>query len=120
MKTTELTIGAILEAFLEYLSEKDAESKPTENKAEPPPEDKLTVIAGGYGIGLAVGAMFHGHKVARKGWNGKGMWLALQEPDTNSKMSLPYVYMKTADGKLVPWFCSQSDLLTTDWIIYSK
>jgi hypothetical protein len=120
MKTVELTMGAILEAFLKCLIEKNTESKPTENKAEPPPEDKLTVIAGGYGIGIAVGAMFYGHKVARKGWNDKGMWLALQVTDTDSKMSLPYVYMKTADGKLVPWLCSQSDLLTTDWIIYSK
>jgi len=111
---------AILEAFLEYLIEKDVASKPTENKTEPPPEDKLTVIAGGYGIGIAVGAMVYGHKVARKGWNGNGMWIALQEPDTNSKMTSPYICMKTADGKLVPWLCSQTDLLTTDWIIYSK
>ena len=30
-------------------------------------------------------------------------------------MSLPYVYMKTADDMLVPWLCSQSDLLSRDW-----
>lgn len=56
-----------------------------------------------------------GHKVARAEWNGKGMWLALQVPDENSKMSLPYVYMKTVDDKLVPWLCSQTDMLAEDW-----
>lgn len=54
---------------------------------------------------------------ARKGWNGKGMWIALQIPDENSKMSLPYLYMKTADNKLVPWLASQTDILTDDWEI---
>jgi Protein of unknown function (DUF2829) len=56
-----------------------------------------------------------GSKVRRSGWNGKGMWLALQIPDAHSKMSLPYVYMRTAQGDLVPWLCSQTDLLAEDW-----
>lgn len=68
-------------------------------------------------IGRAVKEMWDGRKVRRAGWNGKGMWLALQVPDANSKMSLPYVYMKTVDDKLVPWLCSQTDLLATDWEI---
>jgi len=59
--------------------------------------------------------MRSGGKVCRRGWNGKNMWLALQTPDVNSKMSLPYVYMKTADQYLVPWLCSQTDLLARDW-----
>lgn len=67
------------------------------------------------GIGWAVKAMQNGAHVCRSGWNGKGMWLALQVPDANSKMGLPYVYMKTAQGPLVPWLCSQTDLLATDW-----
>lgn len=54
-------------------------------------------------------------KVARSGWNGKGMWLSLQRPDTNSKMTLPYIYMKTADEHKVPWLASQTDLLADDW-----
>lgn len=70
-------------------------------------------------IGWAVAGMRAGmragFKLARAGWNGKGMWLALQTPDENSKMGLPYVYMSTADGKLVPWLCSQTDLLAQDW-----
>lgn len=70
-----------------------------------------------FGIGEAVKQMQDGNKVQRAGWNGKGMWLALQVPDAHSKMSLPYVYMKTADDKLVPWLCSQTDLLAVDWQI---
>lgn len=61
-----------------------------------------------------------GRTVARIGWNGKGMWIALQTPDEHSKMSLPYIYMSTADGSLVPWLASQTDLLADDWIILDK
>lgn len=70
-----------------------------------------------FGIGQAVKEMQNGNKVQRQGWNGKGMYLELQVPDINSKMSLPYVYMKTADNFLVPWLCSQTDLLARDWQI---
>lgn len=66
-------------------------------------------------IGWAINLMRHGDKVRRAGWNGKGMWLELQVPDEHSKMTLPYVYMSTAQGDLVPWLCSQTDLLATDW-----
>lgn len=66
-------------------------------------------------IGWAVKQLQNGDRVARSGWNGKGMWLELQRPDENSKMTLPYVYMSTAQGDLVPWLCSQTDLLATDW-----
>jgi hypothetical protein len=68
-------------------------------------------------IGWAVKELQDGERVARSGWNGKGMWLELQKPDEHSKMTLPYVYMKTAQGDLVPWLCSQTDLLATDWDI---
>jgi hypothetical protein len=66
-------------------------------------------------IGWAVAHLKQGHKVRRKGWNGIGMHLALQVPDENSKMSLPYVYMHTAQADLVPWLFSQTDLLALDW-----
>jgi hypothetical protein len=56
-----------------------------------------------------------GERVTRDGWNGKGMWLELQRPDEHSKMSRPYIFMKTVDGQLVPWVASQSDLLADDW-----
>jgi hypothetical protein len=66
-------------------------------------------------IGEAINHMREGRAVARRGWNGKNMWLKLQVPDENSKMTLPYVYMYTAQHDLVPWLCSQSDLLADDW-----
>lgn len=69
------------------------------------------------GIGWAIKQMQNGSKVTRAGWNGKDMYLALQVPDTNSKMTLPYVYIKTVQGDLVPWLCSQTDLLARDWEI---
>jgi len=59
-------------------------------------------------------------RISRSGWNGKGMWLKLQTPDKYSKMSLPYIYMKTADGNLVPWLASQTDILAEDWSIVCK
>jgi hypothetical protein len=66
-------------------------------------------------IGDAIQEMREGGKVRRAGWNGKGMWLALQTPDANSKMSLPYIFMSTVTGDLVPWLASQTDLLADDW-----
>ena len=58
-----------------------------------------------------------GNKVCRNGWNGKGMWLELQIPTDKSKMTLPYIFMKTADENLVPWLASQTDMLAEDWEI---
>jgi len=66
-------------------------------------------------FGEAIVLLKAGRRVSRSGWNGKGMWLALQVPDPHSKMSLPYIYMKTADGHLVPWLASQTDALAQDW-----
>jgi hypothetical protein len=66
-------------------------------------------------IGEAVETLARGKRVCRSGWNGKNMYLELQVPDEHSKMTLPYVYMRTAQNDLVPWLCSQSDLLADDW-----
>lgn len=30
-------------------------------------------------------------------------------------MTLPYIFMSTAQGDLVPWLASQTDILATDW-----
>lgn len=67
------------------------------------------------GFGAALDALNKGDKVWRENWNGRGMWLHLQRPDANSKMTLPYIYMKTADDQLVPWLASQTDMLSEDW-----
>ena len=74
-----------------------------------------------HGIGWAVKCMQNGHRVRRAGWNGKGMWLAhlpagdfLATDMPNARMQA-FVVMKTTDETVVPWLCSQSDLLATDW-----
>jgi len=85
----------------------------------------------GFSFGLAIGYLKQGKKVARKGWNGKGMWLKLvnmQEMDaspdcpeiawTDKFINLPTIAMKTADDKLLfGWLASQTDMLAEDWII---
>ena len=65
-----------------------------------------------------------GKRVARTGWNGKGMWVELQRPlDESSKMTLPYLFLsypvdaKQTPGARVPWLASQTDLLAEDWIL---
>lgn len=68
-------------------------------------------------FGQALQALKNGNRVSRSGWNGKGMWIALQVPDANSKMQLPYIYMSTAGNQLVPWLASQTDVLAEDWSI---
>lgn len=73
-----------------------------------------------FSFSRALEVLKEGGRVARSGWNGKGMWIELQSPDLYSKMSLPYIYMKTADDKLVPWLASQTDLLSNDWEMLSN
>jgi len=60
----------------------------------------------------------NGKKLTRKGWNGKNMYIQLQRPDPDSKMTHSYIYMKTVDDDLVPWTASQTDILSDDWQIY--
>lgn len=76
------------------------------------------------GIGEAVKELWDGQRVARRGWNGKSMWLALQVPDEHSKMTHPYVYIEYPagsaaypEGSRVPWLASQTDLLAVDWFV---
>lgn len=66
-------------------------------------------------FGYAIQSLKDGAVVTRAGWNGKGMWIELQVPDPHSKMTRPYIYMKTVDNQLVPWVASQTDLLANDW-----
>ena len=71
-------------------------------------------------FGNALSALKTGHQVARKGWNGKGMWLRLipeMVEGTTGRTLVPYVQMKAADDTLVPWLASQTDILATDWEI---
>lgn len=75
----------------------------------------------------ALQKLIQGKRIARSGWNGKGMWLELitnwEAPDAkrvrgeNGQLTrnLPFIAMKTADNGLVPWLCSQTDALAEDW-----
>lgn len=79
----------------------------------------------GISFGLAVEALKLGYKVARAGWNGKGMWLGLHKEggtfirdECGTELEYAdYIVMKTADNKLVPWLASQTDVLADDWVI---
>lgn len=77
-------------------------------------------------IGTAVMMLKAGRRVARAGWNGRGMYLFLVEGGWSLVYptggfadlpadTLPFVAMKTADNRVVPWLCSQTDLLADDW-----
>ena len=55
-------------------------------------------------------------RFARKGWNGKNMYIQIQKPNGYSKMTLSYIFMKTVQGDLVPWLASQTDMLADDWM----
>lgn len=68
-----------------------------------------------FDFGEALNRLKQGKSVVRAGWNGPGQSLTLQVPNENSKMTLPYIYIKTVQGDLVPWLASQTDMLAVDW-----
>lgn len=75
-------------------------------------------------FGGALSALRDGFKVARSGWNGKGMWIRAQFPDAHSKMTHPYLYIEYPaghpaypNGSRVPWLASQTDILAEDWSV---
>lgn len=94
-------------------------------------------------FGGAIRALKEGKKVARKGWNGKNMWLSLSVgpgiagarsapwssfwSENNAKYAvenggfatvLPCITMKTATGEiLMGWLASQTDMLAVDWFV---
>ena len=71
-------------------------------------------------FGEAFKEMCDGRRAHRPGWNGVGMWVAVQWPPEGAKIQHPYLYLSTTSGKfskLVPWTPSQLDLFATDWEI---
>lgn len=74
----------------------------------------------GMSFGLAIEAMKKGWRVARTGWNGKGMYAYLIPEHGVNPVCLPYIAMKTVDGKIVPWLASQTDMLADDWFMVSQ
>lgn len=71
-------------------------------------------------FGEALTLVKAGIKMSRAGWNGKGMWIEIQRPDTHSKMTLPYLFLNYPQGDKVPWLASQTDMLQDDWMIYEE
>ena len=76
-----------------------------------------------FDFAVALRELKEDNKVARSGWNGKGLWLELQRPDAHSKMTLPYIFIsypkdaQKTPGARVPWLASQTDLLADDWMV---
>ena len=68
----------------------------------------------------ALEAVKAGKKIQRLGWNGKGLTVQIQRPDTNSKMTLPYLFIEYPNGLRCPWLASQTDILAEDWQIISE
>lgn len=91
-------------------------------------------------FGVALMNLKEGHHVARKGWNGKGMFLVMQpgsqvpaermradgmkeyykDAGIETVTIAPHIDLKAADGTYVTgWLASQTDLLAEDWVILS-
>lgn len=89
-------------------------------------------------FGLALEALKKGLRVARAGWNGKGMWLSLscdgvrevaaenfwsphnaefaRSCPNGTAMVQPCITMKNAQGQIqMGWAATQSDMLAEDW-----
>ena len=73
----------------------------------------------------ALAMLREGKKVFRAGWHGRGLSIELQNPDENSKMTLPYIYLNVPVEEMVefaavPWVASQTDILSDDWEEYQE
>ena len=72
-------------------------------------------------FGKAIEELKAGSKVARKGWNGAGMYITLIS--AGNAMHQGYnmqdcIGMKTANNVMQPgWLASQPDMLSEDWEI---
>lgn len=94
-------------------------------------------------LGQVIEELKNGKKLARKGWNGKGMFIYLTygsevpvismkaettkhlfgekrlECDETVKIN-PHIDMKATDGTvIIGWLASQTDMLADDWYIVS-
>ena len=95
--------------------------------------------ADGIPFGMAIEAMKKGRRVARKGWNGKGMYLWLLPKaevkkewckdqrlievmgDGDIVQCLGSIRMRTATGEvLTGWLASQTDMLADDWYVLAE
>lgn len=91
-----------------------------------------------FSFGVALDYLKAGKKVARRGWNGKNMFLVLchgkevpadrmrvkpvkefyKNEGITTVVIAPHIDLKAADGKYVTgWLASQTDMLADDWYI---
>ena len=85
-----------------------------------------------FDFGGALQLLKEGHKLARSGWNGKGMFIFLVPgsvfkvnrapllgiyPEGTEITYRAHIDMKTADNQIVPWVASQTDVLAEDWVV---
>ena len=90
-------------------------------------------------FGVALMNLKEGHRITRKGWNGKGMYVFLAKDlsfrteadlsefnptktedcnEINSVEVQDVLVLRTAQGTLQPgWLASQADILAEDWLI---
>lgn len=81
-------------------------------------------------FGEALEAVKHGARIAREGWNGKGMYVFLaKDPEFRTEADISefeeygaevsdLLVLRTAQGTLQPgWLATQSDMLAEDWKI---
>ena len=104
--------------------------------------EKAYQASGNLSFGHAIELAKGGEKIARKGWNGRNMFVVYMEPlylppynttDTNRKVNdrtakwigedapldcQPYFAMYNAQKQWIPgWLASQSDMLAEDWML---
>lgn len=103
------------------------------------------IDSGCMSFGHAIEMAKAGYRIARKGWNGKNMWVVFMSgmslppystQGTDRKVndrtakwigedtpfeSLPYFAMWTADQKWLPgWLASQTDMIANDWTVIGE
>lgn len=81
-------------------------------------------------FGVALEYLKIGYRVARKGWNGKGMFVFIDpghtcngyETFTGKMQNIvnPFFFIKNVDETLSTWVPSVNDCLAEDWVIYEK
>lgn len=94
--------------------------------------EKAYRLTDGMNFGMALEALKAGKRVARRGWNGKGMYLFVADNlrfNSLSRTSIPdlddapievhpSIVMRTAQRTLcVGWLASQTDMLADDWVL---
>lgn len=88
-----------------------------------------------FSFSYALAQLKNGFCCARAGWNGKNMFIFLVNGSTFTVNREPllsilgegtvvdyhgHIDMRTANGQIVPWLASQTDLLADDWTIVAS